>query len=295
MSARFYIWSNYYESITRNFDLYPRYDNRYHTFRPCNRRCRIHNGHVDDRWRIATKFTDEEIISSDSEVYGKTILDAALKAYDDIKNLDSVSLESLYKSYGIKLLNGIGDVDFTGKDFYAMPLKELFKDMSKITNSFTLEDIGTFAKLQLPDIPIIDDNLSVGINDAINNILGSIDGNLTIRDIQSKFGIDIGVGANKMIQAIQDVRLSAFGDTINAVRLFNLLDVDVDEFIKSGANTVYVKLGEDGIYEEVSKEDLAKRQNISCRSALKPISREASTPTKTVKPTTPSKENCVTS
>ena len=155
---------------------------------------------------LQQKFTDEEIISSDSEVYGKTILDAALKAYDDIKNLDSVSLESLYKSYGIKLLNGIGDVDFTGKDFYAMPLKELFKDMSKITNSFTLEDIGTFAKLQLPDIPIIDDNLSVGINDAINNILGSIDGNLTIRDIQSKFGIDIGVGANKMMQAIQDVR-----------------------------------------------------------------------------------------
>ena len=88
---------------------------------------------------LQQKFTDEEIISSDSEVYGKTILDAALKAYDDIKNLDSVSLESLYKSYGIKLLNGIGDVDFTGKDFYAMPLKELFKDMSKITNSFTLE------------------------------------------------------------------------------------------------------------------------------------------------------------
>ena len=208
---------------------------------------------------LQQKFTDEEIISSDSEVYGKTILDAALKAYDDIKNLDSVSLESLYKSYGIKLLNGIGDVDFTGKDFYAMPLKELFKDMSKITNSFTLEDIGTFAKLQLPDIPIIDDNLAVGINDAINNILGSIDGNLTIRDIQSKFGIDIGVGANKMMQAIQDVRLSAFGDTINAVRLFNLLDVDVDEFIKSGANTVYVKLGENGVYEKVSKEDLAKK------------------------------------
>ena len=87
---------------------------------------------------LQQKFTDEEIISSDSEVYGKTILDAALKAYDDIKNLDSVSLESLYKSYGIKLLNGIGDVDFTGKDFYAMPLKELFNDMSKITNSFPL-------------------------------------------------------------------------------------------------------------------------------------------------------------
>ncbi len=206
---------------------------------------------------LQQKFTDEEIISSKSEAYGKTILDAALKAYDDIKNLDSVTLESLYKSYGIKLLNGISGVDFTGKDFYTIPLKELFKDMSKITNSFTLEDIGTLAKLQFPDIPIIDDNLTVGLNDAINNILGSIDGSLTVRDIQGKFGIDIGVGANKMMQAIQDVQLSAFGDTINAVRLFNLLDVDVDEFIKSGANTVYVKLGEDGVYEEVSKEDLA--------------------------------------
>lgn len=208
---------------------------------------------------LQQKFTDKEIISSDSEAYGKTILDAAIKAYGDIKNLDSLTLESLYQSYGIKLLNGISGVDFTNKAFYTVPLSELFKDVSQITNSFTLEDIGTLAKLEFPDIPIIDDNLDVGMKDAINNILGSIDGSLTVRDIQNKFGIDIGVSANKMMQALQDVHLSSFGDTINAVRLFNLLDVDVDEFIKSGANTVYVKLGEDGVYEEISKEDLAKK------------------------------------
>ena len=206
---------------------------------------------------LQQKFTDEEIIASDSEAYGKTILDAALKAYDDFKNLDNLTLESLYKSYGIKMLNGISGVDFTNKDFYTMPLTELFKDLSKITNSFTLDDVGTLAKLEFPDIPVIDDNLNVGMKDAINNILGSIDGNLTVRDIQGKFGIDIGLGANKMLQAVQDVKLSAFGDTINAVRLFNLIDVDVDEFIKSGNNTVYVKLGDDGVFEEVSKEDLA--------------------------------------
>ena len=212
---------------------------------------------------LQQKFTDKDIIASDSEAYGKTILDAALKAYDDIKNLDSLTLESLYKSYGIKLLNGISGVDFTNKDFYTIPLTELLNDMSKITNSFTLDDIGTLAKLEFPDIPIIDDNLNVGLSSAINNILGSIDGNLTFRDIQNKFGIDIGVGENKMMQAVQDVKLSAFGNTINAVRLFNLIDVDVDEFVKSGSNTVYVKLGDEGVFEQVSKEDLALKTDYS--------------------------------
>jgi len=212
---------------------------------------------------LQQKFTDKDIIASDSEAYGKTILDAALKAYDDIKNLDNLTLESLYKSYGIKLLNGISGVDFTNKDFYTIPLTELLNDMSKITNSFTLDDIGTLAKLEFPDIPIIDDNLNVGLSSAINNILGSIDGDLTIRDIQNKFGIDIGVGENKMMQAVQDVKLSAFGNTINAVRLFNLIDVDVDEFIKNGSNTVYVKLGEEGVFEQVSKDDLALKTDYS--------------------------------
>lgn len=206
---------------------------------------------------LQQKFTDKDIISSDSEAYDSTILDAALKAYNDIQNLDNVTLETLYKNYGIKILNGINGVDFTSKEFYSMSIKSLFADLSVVINSFTLDDVSTFAKLELPDLPVINDNLNVGMKDAINNIVGSIDGNLTLRDVQTKFGIDIGVGANKMMQAVQDVKLSAFGDTINAVRLNSMLDADVDEFVKSGENDIYIKLGENGIFEQVSAEDLA--------------------------------------
>lgn len=206
---------------------------------------------------LQQKFTDKDIVSPDSEAYDSTVLDAALKAYNDIQNLDNVTLETLYKNYGIKILNGINGVDFTQKDFYSMPIKSLFDDLSVVINSFTLDDVSILAKFELPDLPVIKDNLNVGMKDAINNIVGSIDGNLTLRDVQTKFGIDIGVGANKMMQAVQDVKLSAFGDTINAVRLSNMLDVDVDEFVKSGENDIYVKLGENGIFEQVSAEDLA--------------------------------------
>lgn len=205
---------------------------------------------------LQSKFTEDEIISSDSAVYDKSVWDTLKQVVDDVKELDTLSMQRLYDTYGISLLKGLGDIDFTTKDFYDMPIKEVLDDMSVVFDSFTLNDIGSIAGIEFPDLPIIQDNLDSGMKTAIENIMGSIDDNMTVRDISDKFGIDIGVEANKIIEALQDAPLSAFGDIVNAMRLDKLMETDTDTFVLNGINTVYVKLG-DSVYEKVSDADLS--------------------------------------
>lgn len=203
--------------------------------------------------QLQESLSPEEIISSDSEIYDKTLWDTALKMYQDFQNFGALTLETLYKTYGLKLLNGVGEVDFTVKDFYKMPLSDLLGDMSVVLDSFTLNDVGSLAKLEFPDLPIINDNLDVGMRTAIENIMSSINENLTVRDIQSKFGIDIGIEANEMIKTLQDVKLSSFGDVLNLLRLNKFINTDADVFVPYNEKIdVYGKLG-DGIYQEVSE------------------------------------------
>lgn len=210
---------------------------------------------------LQQKFTDQEIISSESELYDKSVWDTLVKVAGDMKNFNNLTLQSLYESYGIKLLNGIGDVDFTSKEFYSMPLGDLFKDMSVVIDSFTLGDVSSLAKFELPDLPIFTDNTGVGVKTALSNIMGSINGDLSIRDVKNNFGIDMGVDKNKVLAAMQDAKLSSFGDMLNVLRLNSFIDVDSDSFVKSGRNDVYVKLGDEGVYEEVSKDDLALKKS----------------------------------
>lgn len=204
---------------------------------------------------LQSKFTEDEIISSDSAVYDKSVWDTLMQVVDDVKSLDTLTMQGLYDTYGISLLKGLGDIDFTTKEFYDMPIKEVLDDMSVVFDSFTLNDVGSIAGIEFPDLPIIQDNMNVGMKTAIENIMGSIDENMTVRDISDKFGIDIGVEANKILEALQDAPLSSFGDIVNAMRLDKLMDTDTDTFILNGTNTVYVKLG-DNVYEKVSDSDL---------------------------------------
>ncbi len=207
------------------------------------------------------KFTEDEIISSDSQLYNKSIWETILQVVGDVKNLDALTMQGLYDTYGISIFKGFGDIDFTSKEFYDMPIKEVFDDMSVVIDSFTLQEIGSFANLEFPDLPIIQDNLEVGMKTAIENIMNSIDGNMTVRDISTKFGIDIGVEANKIIEALQDASLSSFGDVVNAMRLDKLMETDTDTFVLNGVNDVYVKL-DTNVYEKVSDTDLANAEYV---------------------------------
>ena len=205
--------------------------------------------------QLQESLTQEEVIAKDSALYSQKLIDAIKSIVGDVKNIKSLSLKTLYEHYGISVLNGISGIDFTEKDFYSLPISELIDDTSKIVNSFTLSDISKIADVDFSSygLPVLDDNLNNNVKTALNNIMSSLNGDLTIRSINDKFGIDIGVGENALIAAVQDVALSNFGSVVNAMMLDKILNVDSDTFVKVGENDVYVKADR---YDVVSNADL---------------------------------------
>lgn len=205
--------------------------------------------------QLQESLTQEEVIAKDSALYSQKLIDAIKSIVGDVKNIKSLSLKTLYEHYGISLLNGISGIDFTEKEFYTLPISELIDDTSKIVNSFTLGDISKITNVDFSSygLPVLDDNLNNNVKTALNNILSSLNGDLTIRSINDKFGIDIGVGENSLLAAVQDVALSNFGSVVNAMMLDKILNVDSDTFVKVGENDVYVKTDR---YDVVSNADL---------------------------------------
>ena len=205
--------------------------------------------------QLQESLTQEEVIAKDSALYSQKLIDAIKSIVGDVKNIKSLCLKTLYEHYGISLLNGISGIDFTEKEFYTLPISELIDDTSKIVNSFTLGDISKITNVDFSSygLPVLDDNLNNNVKTALNNILSSLNGDLTIRSINDKFGIDIGVGENSLLAAVQDVALSNFGSVVNAMMLDKILNVDSDTFVKVGENDVYVKADR---YDVVSNADL---------------------------------------
>ena len=177
--------------------------------------------------------TGTEIVAPDSELYNKTVLEAVKGVIDDVQNFDKLTLKTLYEHYGIKLLNGISGIDFTTKDFYTVPITDLVNDLSIIVNSFTLNDVSKIAGVDFAsyNLPVLTDNLNNNLSTAMDNILGSLNGDLSIRAIKDSFGIDLGVEDNALLKQLQDVVLSEFGNVINFLRVNALLNADTDIFI----------------------------------------------------------------
>lgn len=205
--------------------------------------------------QLQESLTQEEVIAKDSALYSQKLIDAIKSIIGDVKDIKSLSLKTLYEHYGISVLNGINGIDFTEKEFYSLPISELIGDTSKIVNSFTLNDISKITDVDFSSygLPVLDDNLNNNVKTALNNIMSSLNGDLTIRSINDKFGIDIGVGENALLAAVQDVALSNFGSVVNAMMLDKILNVDSDTFVKVGENDVYVKADK---YDVVSNADL---------------------------------------
>lgn len=203
-----------------------------------------------------------EFISKDSAIYDKTVLDAVKVVTEDVKDIDKLSLETLYQHYGIKVLNGISGIDFTDKDFYKLPIKEVIDDLSKVVNSFTLTDISKIAGVDFGkyNIPVLSDNLDKSLKDALDAVMGSISGNMTLRSIKDNFGIDIGLDSNDLLKNLQDMTVSQFGNAVGVLPVSLLMHVDADLFIpadKPGNLVYYKEVAEENRMQEVSAEDLA--------------------------------------
>ena len=204
---------------------------------------------------LQEKFVGEEVISSESNLYDQTVLDAVKSVIDDVQNIDTLSLKTLYEHYGISALQGVGGIDFSNKDFYNTPLTTLFDDFSIIVNSFTLKDISDLTGNDFTSygLPVIERNLDHNIHDALDDILGSIQGDLTIRSIKTNLIPSFDVEGSGLISALQDIRFDEFGSSIDAFKLCTFLDIDTDTFVPREAVKVYAKVDK---YVEVSKADL---------------------------------------
>lgn len=189
-------------------------------------------------------FTEEDVISPDSQLYNQTLLEAIQSVIGDVQSMDTLTMRTLYEHYGIELLNGISGIDFTSKEFYDTGLSTLLDDLSIVTNSFTLNDISSLVGVDFNEygLPVLSDNLDKNLQTALDNILSSLNGDLTIRDINTNFGIDVGVEDNALIKSLQDVSMSNFGSVVNALELSTLIEADCDTFIPQGNNRVYQKV-----------------------------------------------------
>lgn len=189
-------------------------------------------------------FTEEDVISPDSQLYNQTLLEAIQSVIGDVQSMDTLTMRTLYEHYGIELLNGISGIDFTSKEFYDTGLSTLLDDLSIVTNSFTLNDISSLVGVDFNEygLPVLSDNLDKNLQTALDNILSSLNGDLTIRDINTNFGIDVGVEDNALIKSLQDVSMSNFGSVVNALPLSTLIEADYDTFIPQGNNRVYQKV-----------------------------------------------------
>ena len=206
--------------------------------------------------QLQESLTPQEVIAKDSAIYSQKLIDAVKSIIGDVKNINSLSLKTLYEHYGISLLKGISGIDFTDKEFFFLPISDLIADSSKIVNSFTLGDISKLVNVDFSSygLPVLNDNIDNNVQTALNNILSSLNGEMTIRSIKDTFGIDVGVGENKLLATVQDVPLSSFGSVVNGMTLDKILNVDSDTFVKVGENDVYVKA--DNRYELVEKSAL---------------------------------------
>lgn len=198
----------------------------------------------------------DSVISSESEIYKKTILEAVTDVIiKDIQNFDKLSMQTLYDHYGIRLLNGISGIDFTTKDFYSVPIPDIINDLSIVVNSFTLNDVSKIAGVDFASygLPVLTKNLNNNLSTAMDNILGSLNGNLTIRDIYTQFGIDIGINDNPLLATLQDVVLSEFGNVMTVMRVSSILEADTDVFVPSSGAKRFTATD---VYEQILPEEL---------------------------------------
>ena len=207
---------------------------------------------------LQAKVTDQKVVSEDSQLYNSTIWDAITTTIQNVQNIDQITLEKLYEQYGLGFFNGIGGLDFRDKDFYRIPIKNMMGDFSVIVNSFTLRDVSklTGNDFESFGLPILTDNLDNNVKTALDNILGAVNGDLTIRSIKDTLIPSFDVAGSELIFALQDVKFSEFGSAVNAFKLCTFLEADTDSFIPSGPVFVYVKSDR---YEQVSASDLANK------------------------------------
>ena len=138
---------------------------------------------------------DGTIFDADSEINDKTLLEIyKMLAGEDFSNMTLNEIAEKYGLTGKLALAENEDAFIDVSVLFDVPLNEIGNQWAElILNQITLNKIGGLTNLQFDEygLPILDDNLNVPIIDAIDNMLPALSGELTLRQIEDNFGIQL--------------------------------------------------------------------------------------------------------
>lgn len=195
-----------------------------------------------------------DIFDDASDVNDMTLLDIAMSLVDDLKDLDSLTIDKLRTDYGLKIPTEISGIDIT--PVFGYSLLEVPDHLGDIVNNMTLRDVGEFLSMdfenEYPDLKVLQDNLDEKVNDALDNVLSSIDDEkMTIYTIERDFGLSLG--ENNMVTTLKHTPLSSFAAVMDHLPVGTVIDADCDLFVPVAGNTLYIVADE---YVEVPAGEL---------------------------------------
>lgn len=197
-----------------------------------------------------------DIIDDTSDANGQTLLDLAMSLMGDLADPSSITINLFREKYGLKLPEEISGIDISV--LFDYPISEVADHLGDVVNNMTLRDVDEFLSLGLeekyPDLSVLISNLDNNVDDALNNILASIDSSsMTIYSLETGFGITLG--ENALFDELYHTPMSQFGGVLDYLPVGTLTGADSDLFLPVGENTVYVAVDR---YEEVSDSELER-------------------------------------
>ena len=195
-----------------------------------------------------------DIFDDASDVNDMTLLDIAMSLVDDLKDLDSLTIDKLRTDYGLKIPTEISGIDIS--PVFGYSLLEVPDHLGDIVNNMTLRDVGEFLSMdfenEYPDLKVLQDNLDEKVNDALDNVLSSIDDEkMTIYTIERDFGLSLG--ENNLVTTLKHTPLSSFAAVMDHLPVGTVIDADCDLFVPVMGNALYVVADE---YVEVPADEL---------------------------------------
>lgn len=195
-----------------------------------------------------------DIIDDASDANDQTLLDLAMSLMDDLANPSSITINLFREKYGLKLPEEISGIDISV--LFDYPVSEVADHLGDVVNNMTLRDVDEFLSLGLeekyPDLSVLISNLDNNVDDALNNILASIDSSsMTLYSLETGFGITLG--ENRLFDELYHTPMSQFGGVLDYLPVGTLTGADSDLFLPLGENKVFVAVDR---YEEVSDSEL---------------------------------------
>ena len=195
-----------------------------------------------------------DIIDDASDANGQTLLDLVMSLMNDLADPSGITINLFREEYGLKLPEEISGIDISV--LFDYPISEVADHLGDVVNNMTLRDVDEFLSLGLeekyPDLSVLISNLDNNVDDALNNILASIDSSsMTLYSLETGFGITLG--ENRLFDELYHTPLNAFGEVMDHLPVGTLTGADSDLFLPDGENKVFVAVDR---YEEVTGNEL---------------------------------------